>query len=503
MIKFSMIVVAGAIMAVAAGSHAQQRPARGQRTDRVVAALAPQSGGLTADRAAELAVAISPQVALQRAEIAASDARASRTLARYVPRITLSAGVSRVNASDIDFAGGGSLVGAANPGLLQVGPCPDGGGAQCVLDAAGQPVGAAGSIAFETPRTSYSVDARGSLSLTDLAFSMLPAVRAARGDEVAATLARDAEAARVGLEARIGYYDWLRTVGQVAVAEQALASAEARLEDARLGLAGGTLAPADVAQIEAVVASARLALANATSFEQLARANLTLLTGIAFDTIRVGEDLTASPPVAELGNARDLIKHGKRHRAEARALRETDRAAVDARRGARVDLFPSLEAVGSVTHANPNPQYFPPESAWNTSWSIGLSLSWGFDRFANARAQLRELAAARARLAAQRDALDRAIAVEVTVAYQELGRAVTAVELSRAEVEAARAAYEQRVELFQGGEATSTEITDAEVTLHSATLHSVEALVELRVAWARLRHAAALDAAPAAKGETP
>src|SRR5690606_6839757 len=86
------IVSSSSLPLILASSIAFAAPAAAQETetayeDRVAAALAPVPGGLTADQAAERAVARSPEIAARTAEIDASLAQRNRTLARYVPRL--------------------------------------------------------------------------------------------------------------------------------------------------------------------------------------------------------------------------------------------------------------------------------------------------------------------------------------------------------------------------------------------------------------------------------
>lgn len=460
--------------------------------DPFAAALAPTAGGLTADTAATAAASTSPAVVARSLEIDLARANRDATAARYVPRLTLSAGVTRTNTTDFDFGGGGFSVGALNAGPLTVGPCPAGGGT-CVLDAAGMPVGAVAPEPFAIPRNNYRVDANLSVPLSDYLLSYPSARTAARADIDSARRRTDAERAQVELEARVAYYEWLRARASIALAERSLGGVTARLEDARLLLAGGTVAPADVLQIESALASAQVSLNNARSFEAVARTNLATQMGQATAAFTVGEDVRSDiAPLAEKGSLASLIEHGQKHRAELRGLRLRSTAAREAVTGARADLYPRLDAVASGTYANPNPQFFPPEAAWNPSWSIGLTVSWGLDRFFQTRAQIKTLDANRRLFDAQVANLARGVALEVTAAWQEWQRAEAALALNRKAVEAAEAAYQQRVTLYKGGEATTTDVVEAELQRHNATLLDLNARVDLRIARAKLERAAAL-----------
>lgn len=480
-----------AILLVPAAAGAQAR--QSSYEDKVLAVLEPVAGGLTSDDVARAATQTTPSIAARNAEIDLAIAGRNRTLARFLPQLSLTASVRHTNPTDFDFGAGALAVGAFNPGLLTVGACPDGGGGSCVLDGAGSPVGAAEAEPFEIPRTNYTLDASVNVPISDYLLSLRSARRASAADINAAELRRAGEVEQVGLDARIAYYEWLRARAQVAVAKHALSSTLARLDDARIGLASGTLASVDILQIESLEASSRVAVIDAESFEELARVNLATLMGVTGDQFSVGEDVRAD--IAATGSPmslEELVDHARGHRPELGGLSESVRSAKEAARSTASELYPRLEAVANVTHANPNPQFFPPEAAWNTSWFVGLSLSWSVDRFFEGRAQKKELDANARLFAAQRASLVRAVTLEVTSAWQSWHRASSAVALSRKDLEAAEAAYSQRVALYQAGEATTTEILEVEVQRFDASLGSINARIDVRIARARLNRAAAL-----------
>lgn len=460
--------------------------------DEVLAVMAPTPGGLTADEAARRAAAHSPGVEGARLEARLTELQHRRTALRYLPKVTFTGTATITNRTDYDFGAGGFSVGALNAGALTVGPCPGGGGATCVLDSAGSPVGAVEAQPFEVPRTAYRADLGVSVPFSDYLLSMPAAGRARRADIRAAERRADASRSQVELEARIAYYDWLRARAQLAVAALAVANTQARLQDAQLGLRGGTVAPADLLQIESAVASAQVAAQNARSLETVARQNLALVMGTTDTTFAVGEDLQTDLGAAEqVGELRALIEHGQRDRAEVLALKQTTVATTEASDSVSADLYPRLDGVANLTYANPNPQFFPPQREWNASWSVGLTVSWSLDGYLRTRAQMNELDVQRRIAGTQLEQVRRGIALEVTAAWHEWQRATTALRLNQKAREAAEAAYEQRVELYQGGEATTTEIIEAEVQRHNATLLDIDARIAARVARARLLRASA------------
>lgn len=477
------------------GSGAATAEEQESYEDVVLASLAPVPGGLTADQAAARAVSTSPDLAARRAEIDLAQASQDRTLSRFLPRVTLSARATYTNAIDFNFGGGALSVGALNPGALVVGACPDGSGNNCVVDSAGDPVAAFEQQPFNIPRSNFSLVADASVPLSDYLLSLPAAQHASRSDLHAAELRRDGSRDDVSLQARVAFYNWLRARAQLAVAQQTLASALSRLADAKVGLANGTLARPDVLQFESLEASSRIAVVNARSGLEQARVNLATIMGTGDTHFAVGEDVRAPLADGEAMSLEKLEQHARTHRPEILALDESARSARESAKGAAAALYPRLDGIANITDANPNPQFFPPERAWNTSWYIGLNLSWGLDRFFEARAQKNELEANARRFDAQRAGLVRSVTLQVSSAWQAWRRAANAAVLGQKDLEAAEAAYSQRVALYQEGEATTSEVLDAEVQRFNATLRVIDARIDARIARARLARAAATDRA--------
>jgi outer membrane protein TolC len=226
--------------------------------------------------------------------------------------------------------------------------------------------------------------------------------------------------------------------------------------------------------------------------EVIARTNLALLMGVGDTTFAVGEDLQADVgAVDQYGDLPSLISHAQQRRSEVLALAQATLAAEEASHSVGADLYPRLDGVANLTYANPNPQFFPPQREWNASWSLGLSVSWSLDGYLQARAQRNELAMQQRITATQLEQVRRGISLEVTAAWQEWQRASSALALNQKARTAAEAAYDQRVELYRAGEATTSEIVEAELQRHNATLLDIDARIAVRVARAKLLQSAA------------
>jgi len=458
-------------------------------------------GGLTADQVAQRAVAASPTLAARRAQIDASNAQIAKTTAQFFPRVTLSATYTRLSKAENSM--GGSIVGAGTPGGLGVGPCDprDSASPTCVLDAAGDPIGAR-AFEFPTTRNSYDLTAEVGVPLSDYVFTMPSAVGATRANAEADELGKQSAARDVAHEARVAYHDWLRAVAATSITESSLARTNALLKDTRTAFELGAATRADVLRVEALVANTELQLDKAGTMRQLAAARLAILMDespreyVPGQSIRI--DQHAAPPSQSVGGERQvlaqLVEEATSRRLELTSLDARARALRKAERASDAMRIPRLDGFGQLSHAKPNQRFMLDTENWHTSWAVGLRLSYTInDTFTNG-AQTKELKAQRAQLEANRTELERGIRLQVTNAYLEARRARLAVATAEKAHEAAAEAYRVSRELYRAGQATTTDLLAAENDLMQASLQQVDASIALEVAELNLNHVVGRDA---------
>src|SRR5687767_6031626 len=185
----------------------------------VGAALAPVPGGLTADAAAERAVASAPTVARAEAAARVAEAGASRAWLSVYPRIDLSARYTRL--SEVDTEG----FGTADPALLDAARAR----VAMVMDPAARDVlgglveaqAGLSDFSFDPVPNQFALRAEISYPVSDLFLTILPAYRASERFAEAQQLVVDAERQTIAQRTRDTFYGYLRARGALAVAESA------------------------------------------------------------------------------------------------------------------------------------------------------------------------------------------------------------------------------------------------------------------------------------------
>lgn len=483
-----------------AGAVAAPTPATGETTaspDALAAALGPRAGGLTPESVGKSALVARTSIRTRQAELKAAAARVDQFLIGFFPRISFTAGYSRLSKVDTSL-GGGAILAARNEGPVFVGNnpavCPPAPGSPpCIVDAQGGLVGAA---AFElpSPQNAYSVQASIAVPISDYVLRFSRGYAAATLAVKAKKIAVDAESLQASADAKIAFWNWVRAKGQVAVASGAVAQAKAHADDARRVFGVGLLSRADVLRLEAQVASAEQFLAEAEAFQTVVEQQLRIAIGVAGDKpLEIGIDVMhqdAAPPTESI---EQLYQVALERRLEIRALDETQHSLRELEAVTRSGYLPRLDAFATSTYANPNPRLFPQKEEWSLTWEAGVRLTWTVNDAVSTIPAVTEAKANTAVVVEQKAALRDGLKMEVTSAYADLKRAASSIEAADRGLAAAEESLRVRRELFRIGRATSVDLIDAETEVTSGRLRRLDTHIGVLVAKTRLEHATGRD----------
>jgi outer membrane protein len=442
------------------------------------ASLTGKAGGLTADQVAKQATATSFATEQKRQELEVAAANLEKALYDFVPRLSGSASYFRLSKVESSSLGNLVLAPAAAPG-------PIGPGEQLV----------AAPVAFDSLQNSTSVKTSLSLPLSDYVFRLFQQHAGAKAQLQASQHSLEATRRKTAYDARALYYDWVQAELDAAVAQQNLELSSEHLTRLQALQAAESASPADVARVEATVASSERVLVQAKNLAALQRERV----GIAMHDrgardYQIGEDLRAAPAArADIDDIAELTRIAERNRPELKAAAfqvvAYDKQAVASRSRA----LPRLDASAQNTIANPNQRYFPQKDEFNNSWQVGLQLTFSSGDALAAKTQVAASRAQAKGALAQRGQLLDAVRTEVTEAILSHRSAQASLQSTARRLAAAETSYRARRERFQVGQATTIELTEAQTELFNAKLEAIQAQVAVRVARARIAYVTGRD----------
>ena len=457
----------------------------------IVAALRPVSGGLTSDEVAQRSIDNSPAIAAKQAEVEAAEAQLDATMYQFIPNMQLKASYTRLSRAKLNFGGGGFIVGSQNPGLLSYGPCGDLAPINCIVDMEGQPVGAAAFSVPAVPRNAITLQAQLGVPISDYIARLPTARKAGKAQIEASEHAAKAEQLTVQRDARVAYYDWIRATASKVALQESLSRTQARLGDAQASFEAGVASKADVMRLDAAVATLSAGVLRAENFQRVAEQALSVQMGEeTFPTYQIGEDLfVPEPALTGVDDLEAMIQEAHANRYEMKAFAASTEQLEYGIKTTRAGYYPRLDGFAEATQANPNQRFFPLEQVFRGSWSAGLSMTFVINDAIRTSADVKRLKANQRTLEAQRELLERGIAIEVAYAHAERQSVLAEIQHIERATASAVEGYRVAVDLYQVGDATTTDILDAEYEQVSATLNEINTKLGLRLANINLLYA--------------
>jgi outer membrane protein TolC len=413
-------------------------------------------GGLTSEQAAAQATRVSPSVERSTAEIDVAIAQAQAAELARVPQVSAKAAYTRLSPLDPVNLGGFVI-----PVFLNV----------------------------------STAQAQVAVNLSDYLVRYPKLIDAARLGEEVARVSRRSSEVNAGQEARIAYYEWVRSKLGVLIAQKQLAQVQATLKQVRALADVQRLSRADLMRVESNEAEAEQAEIQLTHLAELREEQLRLLIGAPEgQALSIGEDIRTAVTAPASAQLDGLMTSAKAQRLDFKVLDTGIRAKEKQRAAEQASKYPRLSAFASAEYTNPNQRIFPQQDEFRFTWSAGAQLTWALNDALIQGTTDRRLRGETNELRADRLNLERGTRVQVLAAQQAVEIAQSALQTSAKGLAAAEEGYRVRRELLNAERATAVELVDAETDLTRARIAALNARVDLRVAMTQLAHALGNDA---------
>ena len=411
-------------------------------------------GGWTAGRVVDRVREVAPSIERAREALRSANAGAIRALLGFSPRLTVTGGYTRVSPIDLE------------------------------------------TMEFEYLLDSYRITTSLSYSVTAALLDALPSYLASSATEEAADLRLQHERRVVTLAAQEAFYQYVRTTGALAVAQASAAQAEFHRQQTAAFVAAGRTAEVDLRGVEAELARAQVAVAQARAGLSTGEQALRRLLRLPSDqALSIGEDLTASVPTPST-SVDALVTQALTHRIDRRALERTIEARDHEVDRAVGNYFPDVAVSFNYDLSNPNNRVFPQREEFVSSWDFSVLATISANDVIDTTQAVRQADAAHNQAESDLTELDDTIRSEVREAYDQLAAAQAGVEAAAIGVTASEETYRVRLAELRAGRVATRDLIDAEGELVTARLNQLNAALDLRIRQAKLTHAIGADHAP-------
>jgi outer membrane protein TolC len=316
--------------------------------------------------------------------------------------------------------------------------------------------------------------------------------RAARAEAEAAGAERQTAQSDLRLEVTRAYWALVTARASLEVLEQGVARSQAHVDDANQRFTAGLVPPNEVSSASAQEARARMLAIEARTQRDVMSAELAHLIGVTPDQpLEPTADL-ARETTAFAGQRLDvgpLVESARAARQERRTLQQRVAAADAQRDAAAAGRFPTVQFLGGLDYARPNPRIFPRADIAQDSWDVGVGATWSLwdgGRIVAEVAQARAVSQAASERLAE---FDSQLSVEVRQRALEVESAIAAVSAAMSGVTAAADARRVVDERYRAGVIAGIEVVDSEYALLQAQLDLTRAQAAVRLAEAQLTRA--------------
>lgn len=410
---------------------------------------------LTADRAALIAVRVSPSVHFARASKEQADQAVDLNAALFAPDLDLTASYTRLSPITYPpFNIGNQTIQSPFPVILN----------------------------------NYLLRATVTLPVTDYFFKILPTYKAVDRNSDVAQYQTQTESERVALRAREAFYNYVRAEASIKVAKDSVIQLEAYVNDLNALFDAGNVTRADSMQAQAQLSDAKAQLALAEGNVNVTKDALRRLLDLGpSETVTIGEDVfavTAETP----GTKQDILRRALKERPELKGLRALAKVRDSSMQAENARRLPNLSVVGNLDYANPNSRYIPLTQEFRATWDISAVLRWSPNDFVLGKVNVEQAELELKRARSDLKQLEDSIVVEASQASSDYIAAERTIQAAKDGVKAAAEAWRVRRDLFRAGEATASEVLESEIVLRRAQLLHIDAHIALKLAKARIQH---------------
>ncbi|MFA0732950.1 MAG: hypothetical protein RJAPGHWK_003082 [Candidatus Fervidibacter sp.] len=319
-------------------------------------------------------------------------------------------------------------------------------------------------------------------------------IRSARYLLDASDASLQATLAQLTLRVTEAYADVLAAQALEEVARQSVERVQVVLKMAKARLEAGVAPRFDVLRAEAELAAAQEQLLTAQNAVALAKAALNQLLGrptnAPIEVAPLPEPIT---PSSETLQTETFLTQALAHRPELLAVEAQVQAAQERVNFAKADKNPLLFL--SSNYQRQTATGF----SRDYSWSVNLIVQFPLFDSGRRESVVQEQEALLQQALAQREQLQRQIALEVEQAVRNYQVALQRLNTARAALASAEEAFRLARVRYEAGVGTQVEVLDAQVALTRARANEIQALYDAHKAFARLVYATGLSEAQVRK----
>lgn len=298
---------------------------------------------------------------------------------------------------------------------------------------------------------------------------------------------QDFNAAQNDLAATVlnAYWNYYKALQIKKTTDEIVLQTDQHIIDTKNFMINGLATRSDVLNLEVQNSNAKLQQLESENNIELARVSFNKILGLSLDS-KTNIDPGELKFESENLDLNSLSANAFENRAELKSLEYRIKASDENISAIKSAYYPYVSLYGNFYYQNPNLRIQPPVDEFNSTWDVGVSLSWDLWNWGNTSSQVRQAEETSKQGKFSLDQLKDNISLEVNQNYLNVIYLEERIKVSRKNVELAEDSYKVITEKYNVQLATSTEITDAETSLFQAKTNYITSVVDYKIALIKL-----------------
>lgn len=294
---------------------------------------------------------------------------------------------------------------------------------------------------------------------------------------------------------RVSYYDSLRVLAQLQVANESLNLSKEHLKQTEALQKGGLVPMGDVLRVKVSVSQAELDRIGAENTLDVNWVALERIVGVSLPRSEILKPVSGDrtqdlePPVYDLPP--DVAKRALEQRAEIRAYSYYKERADQLAKSAAGQYFPRVNLSGQAN--NTDGSFWPNH---DDTWYIQMSLQWTLFDSGRIASQVEKSKASAREPLHQLDDLTSQVRQEVVQAELNLRSALTRLDVAEDQIKTAEEDYRIALRRYDAQVGTNLDVLDARVALTDSRTEYVNAVYDIAIAQSSLIFAIGEDLPP-------
>jgi outer membrane protein TolC len=308
---------------------------------------------------------------------------------------------------------------------------------------------------------------------------------AAENTTVSSELDYSNEKNNIAANVSIAFWNYYKALQVKKIADNTLLQTEKHITDTKNFLINGLATTSDLLKLEVQNSNAKLQQLEAANNIELARVAFNRILGLPLDSkTEIDQDELRFD--AERFDLASLTSEAMDNRIELKSLDFKLKAASKNISAVKSAYLPLVSLFSNYYLQNPNLRIQPPVDEFNSTWDVGVSLSWDVWNWGNTSSQVTQAEQIYVQGKINYDQLQETIELEVNQNYLNVVYLSERIDVSEKAVEQAKDNYRINTEKYNVQLATSTDIVDAETALFQAQTNYTNAIVDYRIALIKL-----------------